>query len=118
MVPPQFEVNFVQASDEAVVVSGRNCGASVRIGQVFDWVYHGTVIRDSEGYYSGMRRSHERPILLKVTAIEVYRQWNDELSEGMTGLLFLRGTGGDTLRAFDFLTTRNLGTHGHPTDTI
>ena len=114
----QFEVNFVQASDEGVVVSGRNCGASIRIGQVFDWVYRGTVVRDSEGNSLGMRRFHERPILLKVTAIEVYRRWSDELSEGMTGRLFLRGIGGETLCAFDFLTARNLGTHGHSTHTI
>lgn len=118
MEPPQFEVNFIQASEEGVAVAGRNCGATVRAGDVFDWVYHGTATKDAEGNYSGMLRSHERPILLKVTGIAVYKRWSDELSEGMTGRLYLVGTGGNDLRTFDYLTTKDSGTHGHPTDTI
>ena len=65
-----------------------------------------------------MLRSHEHPVLLKVTAIEVYKRRSDELSEGMTGLLYLAGPGSNDLRIFDFLTTKDLGTHGHPTHTI
>lgn len=118
MKPPQFEVNFAQASEEGVAVAGRNCGTIVRVGDVFDWVYHGTATRDAEGYYSGMLRSHERLVLLKVIAIEVYKRRSDKLSEGMTGWLCLAGTGSNDLRMFDFLTTEDLGTHGHPTHTI
>jgi len=65
-----------------------------------------------------MLRSHERLVLLKVIAIEVYKRRSDKLSEGMTGWLCLAGTGSNDLRMFDFLTTEDLGTHGHPTHTI
>ena len=118
MESPQFEVNFIQVSQKSVAITGRNCGATIRVGDVFDLVYHGTFIRDAEGQCLEMLRSRERPVLLKVTGIKVYEQWSDDMSEGMTGRLYLAGTGGDDLRAFDFLTTKDLATHGHPTNTV
>ena len=46
-----------------------------------------------------------------------FRKWQG-WSEGMTGRLYLVGPGGNDLRTFDYLTTKDSGTHGHPTDTI
>ena len=101
---PEFEVNFIHATEEGIAVSGRNCGASIRLGDIFDRVYHGTPTKDDVGDHSEMIHSDERPASLKVTAIEVYGRWSDEISEGMTGLLHLVGTGADGLRTFDYLT--------------
>ena len=78
----EFEVNFIHATEGGVAVSGRNCGDSIFLGDVFDWVYHGTATRDAEGNHSGISCSCVRSILLKVIAIEVYKRGSRELSEG------------------------------------
>ena len=93
----EFEVNFVNRDESKVTVSGRNYERDIEIGDTFKWVYRVTSEATAEQEFS-QYQSDERPVSLRVEAIEAYRRDVDILGRGVTGKLTLTGSGAERLK--------------------
>ncbi|MCU0546891.1 MAG: hypothetical protein MUE44_32795 [Oscillatoriaceae cyanobacterium Prado104] len=102
----EFDVdNVVQLKDMYCVQGACNKG-DIKLGDIFLVAYqHITKSGFFEGRYEYevLGRSDVREIELQVIRIKAYNRDLDELSQGMSGELYLKGEGGDILRERDFL---------------
>ena len=91
---PSFQlVEFIPPS----AVTGRNCGAPLKTGMIFNVLRRTRFSRDNQHLYSE-EVGAPRTISLKLKRIEAYRKTLDELGSGMTALLELTGDGLDQIR--------------------
>jgi hypothetical protein len=92
------------ASKQIVVVGVPNNNISISVGDVFCMTYK---LSDADilNNIAMPQRLQEKPVLLKVEKIEVYRKNVMELTHGMTGGLYLDGSGLELVSPKSFLRT-------------
>ncbi|HEX8546705.1 MAG TPA: hypothetical protein VF691_07055 [Cytophagaceae bacterium] len=102
----EFDVdNVIQLEDEYCVQGACNKG-SIEIGDIF-LVSYQYIIKKSVGglrhEFENLGRTDIRDVKLQVIRIKVYNRDIDELHQGMSGELYLKGEGGHLLKTRDHL---------------
>jgi hypothetical protein len=99
----EFGIGGVEKSQLGYLVIGRCHEETIRVGDVFTAVYKLTPVRAPDGGYVYSTRTGDRPVSFRVTSIEAYRRFLNELGPGSTARLELVGTGGSELVAGEVL---------------
>lgn len=87
----EFIVGKVDRSKSQMRVGGRCGDLPIKVGDVFNIVYHYPPRKTLEDYGRHLDRIDERPTLLRVEKIRSYEHLWNELYPGMTGELELYG---------------------------
>jgi hypothetical protein len=95
------------ASGETIVVGIPNNNISVKIGDLFIWVYFLSKKDILENTFSPTKLNQQR-ISLRVERIEVFRQRVFELSHGTTGGLYFSGEGIELIAPKCFISTKEI----------
>ncbi|MDB9513296.1 hypothetical protein PN499_19050 [Kamptonema animale CS-326] len=102
----EFDVdNVTQLNDEYCVQGACNKGP-IKIGDIFLVAYQYIVKKSFiEGIHKSenLGRSDIREVKLQVIRIKIFNRDIDELAQGMSGELYLKGERGDILRERDYL---------------
>ena len=102
---PKFEFEVIQlrtGTDDAFV-EGRNCGALIRVGDVFTWICSRVPKGNGRDFIAG-EIALEGSVQITVLSIEAYHHQLDELSSGMTARMKVVGAGIEKLKEGKVLT--------------
>lgn len=102
----EFNVdNVIQLDDEYGVQGACNKGI-IKIGDIFLVAYEYIIKNSVVGLryeYENLGRSDIRQVKIQVIRIKAYNRELDELPQGMSGELYLKGEGGHLLKTRDNL---------------
>ncbi|MEG4013261.1 MULTISPECIES: hypothetical protein [unclassified Microcoleus] len=102
----EFDVDNVTELEEKYCVQGACNKGIIKIGDIFLVSYQyiiKTSVFEARYEFEKFGRSDIREVKLQVIRIRAYGRDLDELHQGMTGELYLKGEGGDILRERDHL---------------